>query len=353
MRAISIVGARPQFVKLAPVSRALTEAGVEHSVIHTGQHYDASLSDTLFADLSIPFPDHNLGVGSGPHGAQTGAMLTGIEQILLREPAKVVLLYGDTNSTLAGALAASKLNRKVVHIEAGLRSFNREMPEEINRVATDHLSDLLLAPTATAEKHLHREGLGDRTINVGDVMTDLCLAISHKNLPRPSMPGLSANDDYLLATIHRPENTDHALRLREVLLALRTVPATVVLAVHPRLSTKARAHGLELGGDNVIEAAPFSYRGMISALQHSQGLITDSGGLQKEAFVLGVPCTTIRNETEWVETLEGGWNVLCPSLKNLPRLAIRTAKAYPTRTNPFGDGTSAERMVAEMRQRYA
>ncbi len=354
MRVISIVGARPQFVKLAPMSTALLAQEIDHVIVHTGQHYDTQMSEALFDDLAIPRPDHNLAVGSGPHGSQTGAMLAKIETVLLEDPSQVILVYGDTNSTLAGALAASKLQRRVVHVEAGLRSFNRAMPEEINRVVTDHVSDLLLAPTRTAEGHLRREGLEDRTVCTGDLMIDICLRLGREKLARPPMPeSLGPSDEFVLATIHRPENTDRPARLACILAALRTITVPVVLAAHPRLVRKAREYGLALSQGNVLNVEPFSYRGMVGALQHSQGLITDSGGLQKEAFALGIPCTTIRTETEWGETLGGGWNVLDPTLTHTSELANREVDNLPPRGTPFGDGKSAERMVTEIERRFS
>ena len=249
MKVLSVVGARPQFVKLGPIARAFTKAGnIEHIIVHTGQHYDAAMSDVFFADLSIPAPDVHLGVGSGSHGAQTGAMLSALDAVLDEHQPDWTLVYGDTNSTIAAALAAVKLHLPVAHLEAGLRSFNRRMPEEHNRVLTDHAADLLLAPTEVAMGHLANEGLADRAVNVGDVMADVCFRTREavKDSPAELPNGVNPMAPYVIATIHRPDNTDEEARLREIVAVLRDLSTPVVLLAHPRLVARASAFGIDL-----------------------------------------------------------------------------------------------------------
>lgn len=319
---------------------------IEHVIVHTGQHYDPAMSDVFFSELRIPAPDVNLGIGSGSHGQQTGTMLSALELVLETHRPDWTLVYGDTNSTIAGALAAVKLHLRVAHLEAGLRSFNRRMPEEHNRVLTDHAADLLLAPTETAMRHLSREGLAERASLVGDVMTDVCFRVrdavagSHPPLP----PGLDGDHPYVVATIHRAENTDDGTRLADIVEALKSLDVPVMLLAHPRLVARAGAIGLELAGGSLHQAAPLSYPDMVRAVVGAAGVVTDSGGLQKEAFLLGTPCTTIRGETEWVETLADGWNVLDPDLANTVALASRE-HPQAERAHPFGDGHAAERVV--------
>ncbi|WP_307781315.1 non-hydrolyzing UDP-N-acetylglucosamine 2-epimerase [Agilicoccus flavus] len=354
MKVLSVVGARPQFVKLAPVAQALARTGrVEHVIVHTGQHYDAKMSDVFFEDLAIPAPDVHLGVGSGSHGVQTGAMLTGLDPVLSEHLPDWVLVYGDTNSTLAAAVSAVKMHLPVAHLEAGLRSFNRRMPEEHNRVLTDHAADLLLAPTDEAMRHLTTEGLAERSVMVGDVMTDVCHLVRDKVADTPLADaldvtgfgdGLDLGQPFLLATIHRPDNTDTRDRLGAILDALRAAPAPVVLLAHPRLVAKAAEHGLDLVGGSLYSTSPLAYPQMVRAVMGAAGVVTDSGGLQKEAFLLGTPCTTIRPETEWVETLAGGWNVLDDDLTRLADVAVREAPIAP-RGTPYGDGHTAERVA--------
>jgi UDP-N-acetylglucosamine 2-epimerase (non-hydrolysing) len=353
MMVLSVVGARPQFVKLAPVAAALAKAGHEHVIVHTGQHYDARMSDVFFTDLRIPEPDLNLGVGSDAHGAQTGAMLAALESVLVKHQPDWVLVYGDTNSTLAGAVAAVKVHLPVAHVEAGLRSFNRRMPEEHNRVLADHAADLLLAPTPVAMAHLAREGLASRAVLVGDVMADLLLqvrdAVASEPPPLPAEI-IGAAGGYVVATVHRAENTDDPARLRVVIRALADLDVPVALPAHPRLVARAAATGIDLATGAVRPLPPLSYPGLVSVVLHARGVVTDSGGLQKEAFLLGVPCTTLRGETEWTETLEGGWNVLDPDLAKVRTVAVRAAPAGP-RTNPYGDGQTATRVV-DVLERY-
>ncbi|MDO4242217.1 MAG: UDP-N-acetylglucosamine 2-epimerase (non-hydrolyzing) [Actinomyces sp.] len=351
MRVLSVVGARPQFVKLAPVDAALRAAGVEHVIVHTGQHYDPMLSEVFFADLGIAAPQVHMGVGSGSHGVQTGAMLAAMDEVLTQQQADWVLVYGDTNSTLAGAVSAVKLHVPVAHLEAGLRSFNRAMPEEINRVLTDHAADLLLAPTAVAAAHLADEGLSERTVVVGDVMTDVLLSArdSVAGSPSPVTADLGLGPGaYSLATIHRAENTDDADRLVEVLDSLAEVDHPVVLLAHPRLVSKCSEHGIALSDRGSLRVhPPLPYPGLIAAALGARGVVTDSGGLQKEAFLLRVPCTTVRPQTEWVETVELGWNVLVEPGPDLVAAASRPRPAEPPEAlaHPYGDGHAAERVA--------
>lgn len=345
MRILSVVGARPQFVKLAPISEAL-KGRAEHIVVHTGQHYDEIMSDVFFQDLGIPAPDVNLAVGSGKHGAQTGAMLVGLEPVFEDYSPDWVLVYGDTNSTLAAAIAAVKLHQPVAHLEAGLRSFNRRMPEEHNRVLTDHASDLLLAPTQVAMEHLAREGLADRSVLVGDVMTDVLFTVRDGQTAASSaLPDGIEAGNYYVATLHRPDNTDLPERLAAIVNGLAMLDRPVLLLVHPRLASLAAQHGIDLTVGPVRPLPPFAYPQLVSAVQNSAGVITDSGGLQKEAFLLRVPCTTIRPETEWVETVELGWNVLVDdNLGQLPAIVQRETPAA-TSAAPYGDGQAASRVV--------
>ena len=349
---MSVVGARPQFVKLAPIDAAIRAGGRhQHLVVHTGQHYDALMSDVFFEDLGIAPPDVHLNVGSASHGRQTGLMLEALEGVFEEHRPDWVLVYGDTNSTLAAAIAAVKIHQPLAHLEAGLRSRNRLMPEEHNRVLTDHASDLLLAPTALAAENLAAEGLADRTVIVGDVMADVCLKVAASI--RPSLADhlgrLDLSGDYVVATIHRAENTDDPVRLRAIIDALGAAPARVVLAAHPRLVARAAEFDIPLTGrtDSLIARDPWPYPDLVAAVLGSRGVVTDSGGLQKEAYLLGRPCTTVRTETEWQETLEGGWNILDPEARRLAELASRPAPALPT-GQPYGVGDAAYRVVAAL-----
>ena len=357
MRVVSVVGARPQFVKLAPVDAALREAGAEHVIVHTGQHYDPMLSEVFFADLGIAAPEVHMGVGSGSHGAQTGAMLAAMDEVLAERRPDWVLVYGDTNSTLAGAVSAVKLHLPVAHLEAGLRSFNRAMPEEINRVLTDHACDLLLAPTEVAAGHLAAEGLASRTVVVGDVMTDVLLSVRDAVAGSPSPVtvdlGLGAGG-YYLATIHRAENTDDAARLAQVLDSLAGLDHPVVLLAHPRLVARCREHRIALEDRGALRIhPPLPYPGLIAAALGSRGVVTDSGGLQKEAFLLRVPCTTVRPQTEWVETVALGWNVLVEPGPGLVAAASRPRPVEPPEAlaHPYGDGHAAQRVAQVLAER--
>jgi UDP-N-acetylglucosamine 2-epimerase (non-hydrolysing) len=350
VKILSVVGARPQFVKLAPIHQAAVAAGAEHVIVHTGQHYDPMLSDVFFADLGIASPDVHLGVGSGSHGVQTGAMLAALDAVFDAQQPDWVLVYGDTNSTVAAALSAVKLHLPVAHLEAGLRSFNRRMPEEHNRVLTDHAADLLLAPTRVAVEHLASEGLGGRTVLVGDVMTDVLVEVRDAVAGRPSPLvaelGVEPSGHYV-ATIHRAENTDDPDRLAEIVLALAGLDKPTVLLSHPRVAAKAAGHGISLTQGSLIAHAPLAYPDLIAAAMNSAGVVTDSGGLQKEAFLLRVPCTTVRTETEWVETVQLGWNVLANDAAEITAAVVRPRPA-DTSENPYGDGRAAARVIEEL-----
>ena len=346
MRVVSIVGARPQFVKLAPVAKAFSAEGIDHKIIHTGQHYDVNMSDSFFIELGIPNPDLHLGVGGGSHGVMTGRMLEQLDPVFEEMDPDWVLVYGDTNSTIAGTLSAVKLHLPVAHLEAGLRSFNRRMPEEHNRVLTDHAADLCLAPTKVAMDHLAEEGLASRTVLVGDVMTDVCLQVRDSVLanPRP-VPGVEEGEGYVMATIHRADNTDDPERLAHILDALGSLDCKVILPVHPRLRARAEADGITIARGNLTTIDPLAYPDMVNAVINAAGVVTDSGGLQKEAFLLGTICTTVRTETEWVETVENGWNVLDPDAERLGEYATRPQpKGDPG--HPYGDGKAARSVAA-------
>ena len=346
MRILSVVGARPQFVKLAPIAAVLAERGDEHIIVHTGQHYDVNMSDVFFQDLGIPSPDRHLAIGSGSHGRQTGAMLAAMDEVLEETRPDWMLVYGDTNSTLAGALSAVKMGIPLAHLEAGLRSFNRRMPEEHNRVLTDHAADLCLAPTDVAMRHLATEGLVDHSVMVGDVMTDVLFKVRElvKNDP-PLLPtGVSADQPYYVATLHRAENTDDPERLARIIRGLSEVDAPVLLLAHPRLRARAAGFGIALEAGAVLVSDPLPYPSLVRTTMSSAGVITDSGGLQKEAFLLRVPCTTIRTETEWTETVELGWNVLVGDTSSLKDLVQRPRPAATTAA-PYGDGHAAGKAV--------
>lgn len=359
MRVMSIVGARPQLVKLAAVADAFAGTAHEHLIVHTGQHYDANLSDVFFTGLGIPDPDIHLGVGSGSHGVQTGAVLSGLDPVLDEHRPDWVLVYGDTNSTLAGALSAVKMHIPVAHLEAGLRSFNRRMPEEHNRVLTDHAADLLLAPTEEAMQHLAAEGLADRSRLVGDVMVDVCWkvrdAVRSGDHPAPALPeGIDPAKPYLVATLHRPDNTDDPEVLRGMVSALAALPTPVALLAHPRLVARASQFDIDLTQGNLHAGHPLPYADLVAAVIGSAGVVTDSGGLQKEAYLLGRPCTTLRAETEWVETIENGWNVLVPRPFDMePDLWTATAtREAPDAERPpyYGSGDAGRRTVEALEE---
>ncbi|MGH7821551.1 MAG: non-hydrolyzing UDP-N-acetylglucosamine 2-epimerase [Candidatus Binatia bacterium] len=356
MKVVSVVGARPQFIKAAPVSRELRARGHTDLLLHTGQHYDHGMSQVFFDDLEIRPPHVNLGVGSGPHGRQTADMLAGIEEVLIAERPDWVLVYGDTNSTLAGALAACKAELPLGHVEAGLRSFNRGMPEEHNRVLTDHCSDLLFCPTETAVANLAREGIHEGVRLVGDTMYDavldlLPLAEKRSNVLRDL--GLAAGG-YLVATVHRAYNTDVAENLRSILAGLAALDEPVVLPLHPR--TRRRIADWEkegqrfpLASSNMRVIDPVGYLDMLVLQSRARKVLTDSGGMQKEAYFLGVPCVTLRPETEWVETVEDGWNIVAGTDPEAIVRAVRAEAPRSTRRpERFGSGKAAQNVVRSL-----
>jgi len=346
VKIVTIVGARPQFIKAAAVSRVL-RARHQEVLIHTGQHYDYEMSGIFFDGLDLPRPDANLAVGSGPHGAQTGAALKRIEEALLAERPDYVVVYGDTNSTLAGALAASKLSIPVAHVEAGLRSFNRRMPEEINRSVVDHLSALLLCPSETAVRNLAAEGIARNVHLVGDVMLDV-LQWAKQRLAAKAPKILEqlglARQSYLLATVHRSENTDDLSRVSQILNALNSLDEPVVLPIHPRARKAINdAHCRTEHHVRLID--PVGYLEMIALADAARLILTDSGGLQKEAYWLGVPCLTMRNETEWVETVGAGWNMLVGSDSEKIIAAAHSFAPSGSRLPLYGDGCAAAKCV--------
>jgi UDP-GlcNAc3NAcA epimerase len=355
MKVLTIVGARPQFVKASVVARALAARGIEELLLHTGQHYDQGMSGRFFLELGIPEPWRNLGVGSGSHGIQTGRMLEGIERAILDARPDRVLVYGDTNSTLAGALAAVKLGVPVDHVEAGLRSYNRAMPEEINRIVTDAVSALLLCPTSAAIDALAREGRGvaSGVRRVGDVMYDAVLAFGGRQAELASDLEAVVSRKFVLVTCHRAENTDDPVRLNGIFEGLRRVALElpVLLPVHPRTRGAIAAAGIDVPmGVHVTE--PVSYLEMLALLGRASLVLTDSGGLQKEAFFAGVPCVTLRDETEWTELVDVGWNVLAGA--DAGRIAAAAChfldgSQLPARpVNLYGDGHASDLIVDEL-----
>ncbi len=346
MKVVSVVGARPQFIKLAPLHKAAIGNGIDHLIIHTGQHYDENMSEVFFRELEIPKPDVNLNVGSGSHATQTAHMLEGLETCIIKEKPDWVVVYGDTNSTLAAAIAAVKIGTPIAHIEAGLRSGNRKMPEEHNRIITDHCSDLLLAPTETAIKNLTHEGLKGRSRLVGDIMVDSLNFIQESlhNKPINIEELCRTSEEFVLATIHRAENTGDPSRLNSLVEALSTFDIPVVLPAHPRLIDHCNKFDIELSRGSLIIVPPLSHRELIAAAIVSKSVVTDSGGLQKESFLLKVPCSTVRTETEWEETLVDGWNVIVDDLSDLQDLSLRPSPVSEQPT-PFGNGHTAEEII--------
>jgi len=330
MKILTVVGARPQFIKLAPLSKILRENGINEIIVHTGQHYDENMNDLFFKELEIPKPDYNLGIGSGNHGEQTGRMLIEIEKIILKENPDLVIVYGDTNSTLAGALTASKLHIKLAHVEAGLRSFNKIMPEEINRVLTDHVSDILFCPTQTAVENLKNEGITKGVYLVGDVMFDALMHFSKiSEIKSNILESLNIKPkEYYLATIHRAENTDDYERLKNILTAFSKMDEIVVFPIHPRTKKMINYHRLDdlIRKDNIKVIDPVGYLDMLKLEKNAKAILTDSGGVQKEAFWLKVPCITLRDETEWIETVNLGWNrLVCSNVEKILE-AVRDLK---------------------------
>ncbi len=346
MKVASVVGARPQFIKAAPVSRELRVHN-EEILVHTGQHYDENMSEVFFHVLEIPSPDYSLGVGSGSHAAQTAEMMKGLESVFEKEKPDFVLVYGDTNSTLAGALTAAKMGLPLGHVEAGLRSYNRTMPEEINRVVTDHLATAVFCPTQTAVDNLAREGITRGVHLVGDVMYDVALQMAQAARARDVVERLGLRPgDYLLTTIHRPSNADEKDILAGIVEALTDCGRTVVFPVHPRTKKNLQAFGLwEPLTSKVKVIDPVDYLDFLALLMKAGKVVTDSGGVQKEAYFFGVPCITLRDETEWIETVEDGWNALVGTETEDILHAIEHFNPNGTKSKSFGDGHAAERIA--------
>lgn len=348
MKILTVVGARPQFIKAKPVSDALAAAGIDECLVHTGQHYDEGMSAVFFSELGLRTPDANLGVGSGSHASQTARMLTGIETLVTEQRPDYLLVYGDTNSTLAGALAAAKLGIPVAHVEAGLRSFNRHMPEEVNRVVTDHLSTLHFCPSDTAVANLAREGITTAVHNVGDVMHDALIAFQDTALRRSEIlrrEHLQAQG-YYLVTIHRAENTDDGLRLVRMLEYLATLDLPVILPLHPRTRAVLTRAGYALTKtDKLRVVEPMGYLDTLALTRQAAAVLTDSGGLQKEAYWFGVRCLTLREETEWIETLENGWNQICGLVPERVATALRK-RPHGGQAPIYGTGTAARQIAA-------
>ncbi len=346
MKIVSIVGARPQFIKCAPVSKELRKNHHE-LLVHTGQHYDEEMSKLFFDELQIPKPEHNLGVGSGLHGKQTGEMLIEIEKILLDERPDVVLIYGDTNSTVAGALAAAKLHIAIGHVEAGLRSFDKSMPEEINRIISDHVSDILFVPTSTGVKNLKREGITKGVYHIGDVMYDALLnniKIAEKKSDILKKLDLKKKD-YLLATVHRPSNTDNKENLLSILEGFSEINEKIVFPIHPRTKKFIDNHNLKNKiGKNILIIEPVGYLDFIMLEKNALKILTDSGGIQKEAYMLKVPCITLRENTEWIETVKDEWNVLVGANKQNIVNAVHSFSPKEKQNNHFGDGNASKKI---------
>ena len=349
MKIITIVGARPQFIKAGALSREfLRHVDIEEIIVHTGQHFDENMSDVFFGQMSIPKPKYNLAVNNMGHGAMTGQMLEKIEKVLVQENPDWVLVYGDTNSTIAGALAAKKLHIKVAHVEAGLRSFNMAMPEEINRILTDRISDLLLCPTSTAVDNLNKEGFKNLDISIlktGDVMQDAAIFYSKKE----QAPNFKIPEEFVLSTIHRAENTDNDKRLSSILSGLNFIAKStpIILPLHPRTKNIIKKGNFDMNNLTIVD--PVGYLEMVYLLQRSKIVMTDSGGLQKEAFFFKKPCITLRDETEWVELVKGGFNTLVGANEKLIKNAFKN-QSYNIdfNVNLYGKGSACKNIVEKL-----
>lgn len=350
MKIVTVIGARPQFVKAAVVSRAIADTpGIEEIIIHTGQHFDSNMSDVFFDEMEIPRPQYNLNINGLGHGAMTGQMLEAIEKVLLQEKPDWVLVYGDTNSTIAGALAAKKLHIKVAHVEAGLRSFNMDMPEEINRILTDRISDILFCPTQTAINNLKREGydsLRSSVVNVGDVMQDAALFYMNKS----RKPAVEIPNRFALCTVHRAENTDNQTKLQNIFQALEQISESipVLIPLHPRTKGKLTSMGYDFDKSKIIFIDPVGYLEMVWLLSNCDFVLTDSGGLQKEAYFFSKPCITMRDETEWVELVDNGFNILTGSDKNKISetvTKIKESENIDFSIRLYGDGKAGKHII--------
>jgi UDP-N-acetylglucosamine 2-epimerase len=352
MKIVTVLGARPQFIKAAPVSRALKDDFHEF-ILHTGQHYDYDMSEIFFEELGLSEPNVNLGIQASSHGEQTGKMLAGIERVLLKEEPAAVLVYGDTNSTLAGALAAVKLHVPVFHVEAGLRSFNKTMPEEINRILTDQVADLLFCPTPTAVKNLNTEGIEDGVFLTGDVMYDA--VVYNADLAVLKSDVIKKLDlkekNYYLATVHRPANTDNATDLGNIFQAFGSLALDVILPLHPRTRGVLKQAKINVP-ENVQIIDPVGYLDMLVLEKNARVIITDSGGIQKEAYIFGVSCVTLRQDTEWWETVDVGWNKLVGADPDQIIQAVNSEKLIEERPNLFGDGKAAQKIVNLIKKEY-
>lgn len=349
MKILTVVGARPQFIKACMLSKAIkSNSKIEEIIVHTGQHYDDNMSTVFFEQLNLPKPDYYLGVGSGSHGKQTAKMLEELEKVMLSVKPDVVLVYGDTNSTLAGSLAASKLHIPIAHVESGLRSFNKKMPEEINRLVTDHLSNWLFCPSLAATENVKREGIVNGVHLTGDIMYDSVLYYKPHALKQSTiLNDLSLKKGtYFLSTVHRAENTDDPERLKSILEAFQQLKMDVVLPLHPRTKSKINQFKLTdlISASHIKVVDPLNYFDMLTIASQAGAILTDSGGLQKEAYMLKVPCVTLRDETEWIETLRSGWNHLVGAdTKQIVDTAnaIQIPQEYPPL---FGDGKTSEKI---------
>lgn len=347
MKLLTVIGARPQFIKAATISRVVVDRNdFSEVIVHTGQHYDKNMSDVFFEELAIPKPDYHLGIGGGSHGQMTGRQLEAIEEVIIKEKPDTVLVYGDTNSTLAGALAAVKLHIPVAHVEAGLRSFNRKMPEEINRILTDHAADILFAPTQTAIENLSKEGIEDEKVHlVGDVMYDAAV-FYRSRAKKPNWFGdlPVAQGEFVLATIHRAENTDNPERLANIVAGLGDTEKPIILPLHPRTRARLRDSGIE-PTPNMHIVDPVGYLEMVWLEMYCVAVATDSGGVQKEAYFHGKPCITLRDETEWVELVVLGANTLVGTDRNTISSTLKIQKLPVANKLVYGDGNAAEAIL--------
>jgi len=355
MKCVTVLGARPQFVKAAPVSAAMIDAGIDEMLVHTGQHFDYEMSQVFFDELNIPEPKYNLAISGGSHGRMTGRMLEAVEAVIEKEIPDCVLVYGDTNSTLSGALAATKLHVPVAHMEAGIRSYNKNMPEEINRILTDHVSSLLLCPSETAVENLKKEGINDGVMMVGDVMADAAnLAnsiVKNNSNYLPSIEGFDWEQGYDLLTLHRAENTDEKSRIDSIFGALNEIKTPLIFPVHPR-TRDAIAKANVFLSDNIIICEPLSYLSMTALMNGASRVFTDSGGLQKEAYWAHKPCITLREETEWPETLDDNANQLVGADAQLILAAVEKTNQVSFKSALYGDGNSASRCVLAINELF-